>query len=376
MIDKERLICEFIELVSLPSPSKGEGALARLVSSKLAALGLSPEEDQVHQLTGGDCGNLWAYWPATLPQAPTLFFEAHLDSVAPCTGTKVVRREGVLASDGTTTLGGDDKSGIAAVLEAIRSLQEEGAPHGAVQLCFTVSEEIGCLGAANLERSRLQADYGYCLDMGGSLGEIVYAAPKLYNVYVTVKGRAAHAGVEPEKGVNALLLAARCLAALPASGRLDEETTLSVNVLQGGVGHNIICPEASFVVDMRCLQSAKLDALLVRLQEEMQAVVTAGGGQIEFKVVEGCPAMELGREHPCIQLAAAAARALGAQPKLLTSGGCADSNYLCGYGLPCALLSTGMAAVHTTEEYLREEDLYNTACWVRQLILEAARLQK
>ncbi len=376
MIDRVRLINDFIELVSLPAASKKEGAVAAHLCKKLTALGLEHEQDEVHLVTGGECGNVWAYWPATLPDAPALFFEAHMDSVSPCGGTEVVRKDGVLYSDGTTTLGGDDKSGIAAVLEAVRSLREEGAEHGAVQICFTVSEEIGCLGAANLDKKRLLADYGYCLDMGGSLGEIVYAAPKLYDVEVTVTGKAAHAGLEPEKGVNALLLASRCLSLLPASGRLDEETTLSVNTMSAGVGTNIICPEAKFVIDMRCRNSAKLDGLLIKIQKELTAVVEEGGGSIAFAVKEGCPAMELGKEHPCILLASAAARALGAEPKLKTSGGCADSNYLCGYGLPCALLATGMSAIHTTAEFLKEDDLYDTARWVRQLILEAAKMKK
>ncbi len=190
MINKTRLIDEFIELVSVPCPSKDEKQEAELIMAKLRELGLEPEMDKAHEKTGGTCGNVWAYVKGNVPNAPKLLFEAHMDSVAPTTGTKVVRKDGVLYSDGTTTLGGDDKVGVAAMLEAVRALKEDGVAHGDVQLCFTVSEEIGCLGVVNMDQSWIKADYGYCMDIGGAPGEITYAAPKLYDIYVTVKGKA------------------------------------------------------------------------------------------------------------------------------------------------------------------------------------------
>ena len=134
MLNKERLIDEFIELVSVPCPSKGEKEVAELIMSKLRAMGIEPEMDKAHEKTGGNCGNVWAYIKGNVPTAPVLFFEAHMDSVAPTTGTKVVRKDGVLYSDGTTTLGGDDKVGVAAMLEVVRALKEDGVPHGDIQL--------------------------------------------------------------------------------------------------------------------------------------------------------------------------------------------------------------------------------------------------
>ena len=261
MINKTRLIDEFIELVSVPCPSKDEKQEAELIMAKLRELGLEPEMDKAHEKTGGTCGNVWAYVKGTVPNAPKLLFEAHMDSVAPTTGTKVVRKDGVLYSDGTTTLGGDDKVGVAAMLEAVRALKEDGVAHGDVQLCFTVSEEIGCLGVVNMDQSWIKADYGYCMDIGGAPGEITYAAPKLYDIYVTVKGKAAHAGIAPEEGVNAIMLAADALSKLPAYGRLDSETTFNIGMFNAGVGTNIVCPEAKFVIDMRSLNVPRLEAL-------------------------------------------------------------------------------------------------------------------
>ena len=372
MINENRLLNEFIELVSVPCPSKDEKAEAELIIAKLRAMGLEPEMDNAHAKTGGTCGNVWAYVKGTVKEAPTLLFEAHMDSVAPTTGTKVVRKNGVLYSDGTTTLGGDDKVGVASMLEAVRALKEDGVRHGDIQLLFTVSEEIGCLGVVNLDKAKIKADYGYCMDIGGAMGEITYAAPKLYDIYVTVKGKAAHAGIAPEEGVNAIMLAAAALAKLPAYGRIDAETTFNIGMFNAGIGTNIVCPEAKFVIDMRSLNVAKLEKLKDDTMALIKKTVEAGKGQVEFEVVEGCPAVELNKEHPCIELAKRAAENLGFKVALKTTGGCSDGNYLCGYGLPCGLLSTGMSNVHTTEEYLKESDLYDTARWIYETIKVAA----
>lgn len=372
MINENRLLNEFVELVSVPCPSKDEKAEAEMIMEKLRQLGLEPEMDKANEKTGGICGNVWAYVKGNVPDAPVLLFEAHMDSVAPTTGTKVVRKDGVLYSDGTTTLGGDDKVGVASILEAVRALQEDGVAHGDVQLLFTISEEIGCLGVVNLDKSWIKADYGYCMDIGGDLGEITYAAPKLYDIYVTVKGKAAHAGIAPETGVNAIMLSAAALSKLPAYGRIDEETTFNIGLFNAGVGTNIVCPEAKFVIDMRSLNVAKLEALKDSTIALIKETVEAGGGQVEFDVVEGCPAVEMEKDHPCIQLAQRAAEKLGYPVELKTTGGCSDGNYLCGYGLPCALLATGMSNVHTTEEYLKESDLYGTARWIYETIKTAA----
>lgn len=366
------MLNEFIELVSVPCPSKDEKAEAELIMRKLDELGIEYKMDNVNEKTGGNCGNIWAYIKGTVSDAPKLLFEAHMDSVAPTTGTKVVRKDGVLYSDGTTTLGGDDKVGVAGMLEAVRALKEDNVAHGDVQLLFTVSEEIGCLGVVHLDKSFIKADYGYCMDIGGAPGEITYAAPKLYDIYVTVKGKAAHAGIAPEEGVNAIMLAAEAMSKLPAYGRIDNETTFNIGMFNAGVGTNIVCPEAKFVIDMRSLNVAKLEELKDSTMKLIKETVEAGHGEVEFEVVEGCPAVELSQEHSCIQLAQKAAEKLGFPVEMKVTGGCSDGNYLCGYGLPCGLLATGMSNVHTTQEYLKEEDLYNTARWTYEIIKEAA----
>lgn len=368
MINKDRLLNEFIELVGVPCPSKDEKAEAELLVRKLQAMGLEVKVDDAGSKIGGTTGNVWAFLPGNVQGATRLFFEAHMDSVPPTTGTKVVRRDGVLYSDGTTTLGGDDKVGIAVALEAVRTVQEQNIPHGDIQLCFTIAEEIGCLGVVNLDPADIKADLGYCLDIGGAPGIVTNAAPRLFDIYFTVRGKSAHAGIEPEKGINAIMLAAKALAALPVYGRLDEETTLNVGQIEGGAATNIVAEQARFVIDMRCMDPEKLERLKDATISLIREVVEAGGGMLEVEPVEGSPAVHVAEDHAAVLLAKQAADNLQLPFELTKTGGCSDGNFLCGYGLPCILLATGMSKVHTTEEYLRECDLYDCARWVTEII--------
>lgn len=373
MINKERIIKLFEELVSVPCVSKCEKQEAELIMSKLNELGVEYEIDNANDHTGGEIGNVWAYLPANVENAPCIFFEAHMDQVVPCPGTKVVHKDGIMYSDGTTTLGGDDKVGVATMLELVRALKEDGVPHGAVQLCFTISEEIGCLGAKYMDPSKIKATLGYCLDAGGNMGEITYAAPKMYDLSITVKGKAAHAGLEPEKGINAIMLAAAALAKLPAYGRINDKTTLNVGVFNGGVAHNVVCPEVNFRIDMRSMDLNALEELKASTLAIIKETVEAGGGQVEFEVLSTNPAQNLDINHEVVQLAARAAESLNYPVSFHTTGGCSDGNYICGYGLPCALIATGMSNIHTTEEFLKEDDLYGTARWAYQIVVEAAK---
>ena len=374
MINKQRLLDEFIELVSVPCPSKDEKAEADLIIKKLAEIGIKAEVDEAGVKSGSTTGNVWAFIPANVDyKVPGLMFEAHMDSVAPTTGTKVVRKDGVLYSDGTTTLGGDDKVGIAASLEAVKVILENNLPHGDIQLCFTIGEEIGSIGVRHMDPSWIKADIGYCLDEGLAPGYVNNAAPRSVKVFVKITGKAAHAGVEPEKGINAIMLAAQALTALPTYGRLDDETTLSVGKIEGGLASNIVAPNAEFVIDMRCLNPDKLQTLIDSTVQLIKETVEKGGGTADITVEEGSPAMSISESDPGVVFVKEAAAKLGLPFKTFKSGGCTDGNYLCGMGLPCVALSTGMDKIHTTEECLKEEDLYNLTRLIVEIINAAAK---
>ena len=371
-INEERLKNTFIELVGVPCPSLDEKEEAALLMQKLQEMGMESQMDSAGEKCGGTTGNVWGFLKGNVPGAVHLFFEAHMDSVAPATGTRVIERDGVLYSDGTTTLGGDDKSGIAAVLEALQCVIENDLPHGDVQVCFTIAEETGSYGVRYMDKTKIRADAGYCMDCGGHPGAIFNASPKAINVKLKVRGKSAHAGLEPEKGINAIMLTAEALHALPAYGRLDEETTLSVDLISGGLASNIVPEFCELVIDMRCPDEEKLE----RLKEETVALfrntVEESGGSLEIELKDVAPGVNLSKEHATVKLAAAAAEKLRFPVSTGFTGGCSDANFLCGMGLPSVLLATGMDKIHTTEERLALDDLNNAARWVLGIITEAA----
>ena len=371
-INEERLKNTFIELVSVPCPSCDEKQEADLLVKKLQELGMEPKVDRAGEQCGGTTGNVWGFLKGDVPGALRLFFEAHMDSVAPTTGTNVIEKDGVLYSDGTTTLGGDDKSGVAAVLEAMQCIIENDLPHGDIQVCFTIGEETGSYGVRYMDKTMIQADAGYCMDCGGHPGAIFNASPKAINLKLKVKGKSAHAGLEPEKGINAIMLAADALHALPAYGRIDEETTLSVDMIDGGLASNIVPEACEIVIDMRCPNQTKLERLKNETVEIFRNVVEAKGGAVEVAVKEVAPGVNLNTDHATVKLAATPAEKLGFPVSTGFTGGCSDANFLCGMGLPTVLLATGMDKIHTTEERLALEDLYNAASWVLGIVEEAA----
>ena len=371
-INEERLKNTFIELVSVPCPSCDEKREADFLVKKLQELGMEPKVDRAGEQCGGTTGNVWGFLKGNVPGALRLFFEAHMDSVAPTTGTNVIEKDGVLYSDGTTTLGGEDKSGVGAVLEAMQCIIENDLPHGDIQVCFTIGEETGSYGVRYMDKTMIQADAGYCMDCGGHPGAIFNASPKAINLKLKVKGKSAHAGLEPEKGINAIMLAADALHALPAYGRIDEETTLSVDMIDGGLASNIVPEACEIVIDMRCPNQTKLERLKNETVEIFRNVVEAKGGAVEVAVKEVAPGVNLNTDHATVKLAATAAEKLGFPVSTGFTGGCSDANFLCGMGLPTVLLATGMDKIHTTEERLALEDLYNAASWVLGIVEEAA----
>ena len=224
LIQESRLLETVLELVQLDSESRNERAVADYVKQKLKTLGYMVKEDDADTYTGGNAGNVIAYHAGS-GTGKSVLFCAHMDTVAPGNGVKPVVEGSIVKSDGTTVLGGDDKAGIAAILEALVVLHDTNAVHGPVQVVFTVAEEVGLLGAKYLNLDTLQpVDAAFFFDSDGMPNQICVASP--YHIDITARfyGKASHAGVEPEKGISAVQMAANAIASMQL-GRLDAETT-------------------------------------------------------------------------------------------------------------------------------------------------------
>lgn len=368
MINESRILAEFLELVQIDSPSGSERAVADLLTARLKTLGFAVREDNAGQSTGG-AGNLIAVLPAAGGGAP-LLLSAHMDTVEPGRGVRPVVTDGVVRSSGDTILGADDKAGIAAIMEAVRVVREEGLAHGGLEVVFTIGEESGLWGAKQLDTGRLQSRLGFVLDGEGGPGCIVTQAPSQDKIGAMVRGRAAHAGVNPQDGINAIQVAARAVARM-SLGRLDEETTANIGIISGGKAINIVPDACNLLGETRSLDGAKRQALTESVSRILRETAAESGATVDISVETLYQSFALAPSDPVVQAAAQAAGRLGLKAQLVKTGGGSDANIFNQKGIPTANLGIAMQKVHTTEEFIRAADLVDSARWLVEIIRQA-----
>jgi tripeptide aminopeptidase len=363
-VNKERLARTFTRLCETDSPSRREGRMAALLTQILCELGAAPpfEDDSADQ-TGSECGNLFFRFDGELDREP-LFFNCHLDTVEPGIGIKVVRNNDIFTSLGNTILGSDDKSGIAALIEALQVIRENKLPHVPVEYVFTTCEEIGLLGAKALNAEHINARMGYALDSSG-FGRVIIGAPASNRLKIMVKGVAAHAGLHPEWGINAITLAGQALAESPF-GRIDEESTVNFGTIQGGAASNIVPDQVTIEGEVRSHSPERLDQLtrevelaFVKTIREWQdpSGEARGTPELDFQMAPDFPAMQLSMDDDVIRRVDQAARSINLDMRYEVAGGGSDANIFNGYGLETAIIATGMTHVHSTDEQVSLQDM-------------------
>lgn len=361
MIKEQRLVQTFLDLVVIDSPSGHEENIGEDLMQRLATLGGAVVRDK-H-------GNVIACWPggASSGTSDGLLLSAHMDTVGTETGIKPEIRDGVIYSDGTTILGGDDKSGIAVILEVIQSLHEDGVPLPPLEVVFSVGEETGLQGAQKLDKTKLRSRRAYVLDSGGPTGTIVTSAPSQNSLLITVHGKTAHAGSNPEDGINAIRVASEAIAAMPL-GRIDPITTANIGVIQGGVATNIVPDEVVLRGEVRSRDMAKLDAQTTAMQDAFETAVRRHKTSVDFQSKRQYSAYHLADETPVVARAVTAAEKLGFTPHITGSGGGSDANIFNEAGIACAVLSTGMAGVHTPQEQIAIADMVDAARLLAEIV--------
>lgn len=372
MVNKERLLANFIHMVETDSVSGRENKMRDLLIAEFTRRGFKIEEDNTGKILGGESGNLLVKIPGNLDKPP-LLFGAHMDTVQPGVGVKaVIGDDGVIRSEGDTILGSDDKSGVAALLEALDIIIENEIAHPPLEFLFTVGEEQSLQGAKLFDYSKLEAKIGYVLDAGGAPGTIIVKSPCHNITEYIVHGKAAHAGINPEDGINAIKVAACALAKMPC-GRIDEETTCNLAIIEGGTARNIVPGSCHIKGETRSLNRSKMDKLTTELQEIFCTEVEKQNAKAEVRVELAYPEVNLNPEEKVVQLACKAADRIGLKPQITGTGGGSDASIINGRGIPCVNLGVGMTDVHSTEESIKIQDLIDNARLAAAIIQEASR---
>ncbi|AIF43498.1 M20/M25/M40 family metallo-hydrolase [Virgibacillus sp. SK37] len=371
LVNKERLVNEFIELVKVDSETKHEALIAKVLKQKLTDLGVEVYEDESISKTGHGAGNLICLLKGNKDATDCIYFTSHMDTVVPGKSIKPSIKDGYIVSDGTTILGADDKAGLAAILEAIRVLQENKLEHGDIQFIITVGEESGLVGAKALDRSLLKADYGYALDSNGDVGDIIVAAPTQAKLFAVIKGKTAHAGVAPEKGVSAITIASKAISRMPL-GRIDEDTTANIGRFEGGKQTNIVVDHVEILAEARSLVPEKMEEQVEKMKQTFITVAEEMGGSAEVEVKVMYPGFKHQAGDQVVEIARSAARKIGRESKLLKSGGGSDANIIAGHGIPTVNLAVGYEEIHTTNERIPVEELVKVTELVTAIIEEVA----
>ncbi|WP_077358039.1 M20/M25/M40 family metallo-hydrolase [Virgibacillus halodenitrificans] len=371
LVNKDRLVNEFFELVKVDSETKHEASIAKVLKQKLTDLDVEVYEDESITKTGHGAGNLICLLKGNKEDTDCIYFTSHMDTVVPGKSIQPSIKDGYIVSDGTTILGADDKAGLAAILESIRVIRENKVEHGDIQFIITVGEESGLVGAKALDRSLLKADYGYALDSNGDVGDIIVAAPTQAKLFAVIKGKTAHAGVAPEKGVSAITIASKAISRMPL-GRIDEDTTANIGRFEGGKQTNIVVDHVEILAEARSLVPEKMEEQVKKMKQTFITVAEEMGGSAEVEVKVMYPGFKHQAGDQVVEIARSAAKKIGRESKLLKSGGGSDANIIAGHGIPTVNLAVGYEEIHTTNERIPVDELVKVTELVTAIIEEVA----
>ena len=356
MVNRERVVQEFCRLVSIDSSSFEEREMADILTKYLLELGFMVKEDEAYTVYNGNAGNLYAFLPGTLKGDPILL-SAHMDTVEPGKSKKaVIKNDGTITSDGSTILGADDLAGVVSILEGIRTIKEKNLPHKGIEILFTIGEEVYIRGSEVFDYSCIQAKEAYVLDLSGLVGTAALKAPTLVSFDAKFIGKASHAGFAPEQGIHGIGMAAKAITRI-TQGRVDEETTVNIGVISGGLAKNIVPEECILSGEVRSLNHEKSLMEINKIKDAFMKTADEFGGLLNFETSFGCLAYEIDKEHDVVKRYQKACEELGYKINYIETFGGSDNNNFVKNGITGIVIACGMNEVHSKEEYTHIEEL-------------------
>ncbi len=376
----DKLLEDFLEMVQIDSPSKDERAMADWLKAKFTELGCEVEEDNAGEKVGGNTGNLFVRFPGNTNAVKPLMFSAHMDTVEPARGIKPVVEDGIIRSQGDTILGSDDKSGIAVILNLVRMAKAQpDVPRPDLEFSIHICEEIGLLGAKYVDTAKFKAIAGFILDDHDPKGMTI-GSPSATRMNFRVIGKAAHAGVEPEKGISAIKVTSEAIARMNM-GRIDDETTCNIGVIKGGRASNIVTEEVEMSAEARSHSPEKLEKQIQHMIDCFEDVCREyreKHGETEVPkfikdIGEDYHATRFSEEDYVVRLALAAGKDLGWEMEQKIGGGGTDGSVLTHKGIPCLVIGVGMQDVHSTKEWCKISDMEDAVSLVGAMVTNHAK---
>jgi tripeptide aminopeptidase len=375
MLNEQRLITQFMELVQIDSESGSERQIVDYLKQLFIDLGYKPIEDNAGTNAEIGAGNIIVNIAGNIKTDKKLLFTAHVDTVTPGKGIIPEVRDGYIYSKGKTILGGDDKAGVSAIIELVRVLKEENVTHGDLQIVLTVGEEIGLLGSKNIDQKLLDANMGIALDSNGDVGRIVLQGPVQVSIDATIEGKSAHAGISPESGISAIEVMADAIVAMPL-GRIDQDTTANIGIVQGGLATNIVCETVNIKGEARSIVREKLERQVATMKQALELAANKRNAKVQIVTNEEYPEFNFQVDDLEVQLVSEAVNNIGVTCDYVSSGGGSDANIFNGYGIKTINLGIGMENIHTCDERIAIEQLQQIAKLLIEIVNVVARKTK
>lgn len=361
MINEQRLLNTFLELVQIDSETGNESTIQPILKEKFISLGLDVKEDEAAKHPKLGANNLVCTMKSTIEEGevPKLYLTSHMDTVVPAINVKpIVKDDGYIYSDGTTILGADDKAGLAAMLEVLQVIKEQQIPHGQIQFVITVGEESGLIGAKELNSELLDADFGYAIDASADVGTTVVGAPTQMLISAKIFGKTAHAST-PKEGVSAINIAAKAISRMKL-GQVDEITTAEVILEAEARSHD---PE-------------RIKTQVKHMTDVFETTASELGGKAVVTVEQSYPGFKINDNETVVKIAQESARNLGLSANTIISGGGSDGSIINTFGIPSVILGVGYEKIHTTNERMPIKSLNLLASQVLEIIKIVARQSK
>jgi tripeptide aminopeptidase len=369
--ERQRLHGTFEELCRIASPTGEERGMADWITRELTALGLEVGEDDAGPAVGSNAGNLLARIAGRSERS--LMFCAHIDTVPLTATVEPVRHEDGWENANEGILGADNKAAVAAMLELAHVLMARAEqPEIGIELLFTVAEETGLNGAREFDVRRLGSNFGYVFDHASPIGEIITASPTHMHINAEIRGKAAHAGLQPEHGVSAIVAAARAIVNMP-QGRLDAETTANIGMVGGGTATNVVPDRCTVSAEVRAVEQEQLDRYVTQAIDALQDAADSAGCDLDLKLQQMFTGYRSGNREAPVLLAAKALRRLGYEPSYRSSGGGSDANAFRVNGFACTNIANGTERAHERTERVSFVALEANLALMLALIDEAAQ---
>jgi tripeptide aminopeptidase len=385
--ERQRLAETFETLCRIESPSGRERVCANWVTAELRRIGLEVEEDGAGPAAGSDAGNLLARIPgpghgssggASANGAPavaeSILLCAHIDTVPLAAPVEPVLVNSGWENANEGILGADNKAAVAVMLELARRLvSAPQRPPVGIELLFTVCEEVSLRGSREFDTARLRSRFGYVFDHATPIGEVVLASPTHYRVVGELRGRPAHAGIEPEAGRSAVAAAAAAIASMQL-GRLDPETTANVGRIEGGSAINVVPERCWLEAETRSLDAARAESVATEIVDHLQDAANAHECDLDVTVERMFEGYRTRARAPQVQVAERALRACGYEPAHIVTGGASDANSFQSAGFACTCLANGTERAHQSDERVSVEALEGMFEVAIALVHEAGRV--